>query len=68
MKDFIDKQPTFTHAILDFIAEHISTKIKDIKSKFKQMKLANIIKGTDGSMQLINRGIINNYHSCLDRG
>lgn len=26
------------------------------------MKLVNIIKDTDGSMQRINRGIINNYH------
>jgi len=62
LNDFIDKQRTFTHEILDFIAEHISTQIKEIKNKFKQVKLVNIIKDTDGSIQLINRGIINNYH------
>lgn len=62
LKEFIEKQTIFTQKILDFVKKHILQKLKEFKNKFIDVKLVNIIKDTDGSIQLINRGIIDNYH------
>lgn len=62
LKEFIEKQAIFTHKVLDFVKKHILQKLKEFKNKYKDVKLLDIIKDTDGSIQLINRGIINNYH------
>ena len=62
LKEFIEKQTIFTHKVLDFVKTHVFKKLKEFKYKFTGVKLVDIIKDTDGSIQLIDRGIINNYH------
>jgi Ni,Fe-hydrogenase I large subunit len=62
LKEFIEKQTLFAHKVLDFVKKHILQKLKEFKSKFNKVKLVDIIKDTDGSVQLISRGIANDYH------
>lgn len=62
LKTFIEKQNEFAHKILDNVRANIFQKLLEFKNQFCNVKLVDLIKDTDGSMQLIYRGVLDNYH------
>lgn len=61
LKEFIEEQAKFVKIVLDDIENAIFEKLQAHKNKFKTMKLIDIVKDIDKSIQLIQRGIFNDH-------
>ena len=61
LKQFIKEQNDFVYKILNEIEAEISKKITDQKNKYKAMKLVDTVNTLNYPIQLIYRGIFDNY-------
>lgn len=63
LKSFITKQSEFTINVLQKVLDNISKKIKIKKDEYKNKSLKEMIAGADRNLQLIYRGIRDDYRN-----
>lgn len=66
MLEFIEKQKDFVIALLSDIDNEIDKKMKDLKNKFRGMKLQKYLDDVNYPIQKIHEGISNNYPLAKD--